>query len=48
MSGEEIIEKSAIGVEELVDLLGHRFTLIQLAVGVTEVRSDCYPCLVGK
>jgi hypothetical protein len=22
--------------------------LIQLAVGVTQVRSDCYPCLVWK
>ncbi len=41
-------DERAIGAEELVDLLGHRFILIQLAVGVTQVCSDCYPCLVGK
>ena len=41
-------DEGAIGAEELVDLFRHGFMLIQLAVGVTQVCSDCYPCLVWK
>ncbi len=41
-------DERAIGAEELVDLFSHGFMLIQLAVGVTQVCSDCYPCLVGE
>jgi hypothetical protein len=41
-------DEGAIGAEELVNLFSHGFMLIQLAVGVTQVRSDCYPCLVWK
>ncbi len=40
--------EGAIGAEELVNLFSHGFMLIQLAVGVTQVCSDCYPCLVGE